>query len=144
VGLFNRAKSKRESGVTLTVLELPAGARVGVVGESHYQDALGKTAKLATVDENGERVFRAILVHEPENEHDPNAIAVWSEVGQIGHLSREAAAEYQPVFAQIARQGSRGGTCTGELHGGTRDKPSYGVVLRLSIPRICLGELQNE
>ena len=144
MGFLDRLAGKRESSVTLTVLELPAGAHVGVVGESHYQDALRKTARLATSDESGERVFRAILVHERENQHDPNAIAVWSEVGQIGHLSREAAAEYQPVFEEIARRRCRGGTCPGVLYGGTPDTPSYRAVLRLSIPRICLDELDDE
>jgi hypothetical protein len=38
---------------------------------------------------------RLALVPEPDNEHDPNAVAIWNEEGtlQVGYVPREAAAE---------------------------------------------------
>jgi hypothetical protein len=38
---------------------------------------------------------RLVLVREPENEHDPNAVAIWNEERtlQVGYVPRELAAE---------------------------------------------------
>jgi hypothetical protein len=38
---------------------------------------------------------RLALVHEPENEHDPNAVAIWNEdrTLQAGYVPRETVAE---------------------------------------------------
>jgi hypothetical protein len=38
---------------------------------------------------------RLALVPEPDNEHDPNAVAIWNEEGtlQVGYVPRETAAE---------------------------------------------------
>src|SRR6266704_4808320 len=38
---------------------------------------------------------RLALVREPENEHDPNAVAIWNEARtvQLGYVPREVAAE---------------------------------------------------
>jgi hypothetical protein len=98
---------------------------------------------LAT-EEDGERVFEAILVAEPDNEYDSNAIAVYSKAGKLGYIPRDEAPDYRPVFEEIARQGCRAGVCTGVLVGGTAEKPFFGVVLRLSDPFSCLGELDGQ
>ena len=139
--VFEVARVSRRS-VSLPV-ELAGGAHVAVVGESFYQGAIAKTAANAPLDEEDPdwRAFRAVLVREPGNEYDPNAIGVYSSFGQVGHLSREAAVEYGHVFEEIARQGADAGACVGLIG---RQDPAlpYGVVLRLSIPRICIEELQ--
>jgi hypothetical protein len=113
-----------------------------VVGESHYQDAIVKTLGFSPLDlmESDRHVFEAVLVREPGNKYDPNAIGVYSSIGQVGHLAREVAVDYGPVFEEIARQGAAAGVCEGLI--GRRDATvPYGIVLRLSIPRICLDEL---
>jgi hypothetical protein len=143
MGLIDRFHGRaRTRRIGLEAVQLAGGAHVSVVGESHYQDAIVKTVSLSPLDllEPDRCVFQAVLVREPRNKYDPNAIGVYSSVGQVGHLSREAAVEYNPVFEEIARQGASAGVCEGLI--GRRDATvPYGIVLRLSIPRICLDEL---
>ena len=139
--LLDRLQSKQAT--TVKAFELPEDSYRAVHGESHYQPALHETAKHAT-EEDGTRVFQAILVAEPDNEFDSNAIAVYSEAGKLGYIPRDDAPDYRPVFEEIARQGCQAGVCTGRLVGGTPGKPSFGVVLRLSDPLSCLEELEKE
>lgn len=138
--LLDRLQTGRST--TVSGLELPGDSHRAVHGESHYQPALHETARLAT-EQDGERVFQAILVAEPDNEYDSNAIAVYSEAGKLGYIPRDDAPDYRPVFEEIARQGCRAGVCEAVLVGGTPNKPSFGVVLRLSDPVSCLGELEE-
>jgi predicted Zn-ribbon and HTH transcriptional regulator len=66
-----------------------------VVGESHYQDVLWRCVG----GDDGERVrcqVEAVLIHEPTNPHDGNAIAVLIEGEVVGYLCREDAAVYLP------------------------------------------------
>ena len=137
MGLFTR----KPRSVQLRVLELAGGAHCAVAGESFYGDAIAKTVKTCRADDEEDRVFRAILVPEPKNEFDANAVGVWSACGQLGHLPRDEAAEYRPLFDEIRRRGFDGGACEAVMRGGTPDKPNIGIVLRLSRPDICLAEL---
>jgi hypothetical protein len=143
MGLLDFFKSKQRS-VKLSVLPLRGDGYCAVVGESHYQEALGGTAGLCSLDENGERVFQAFLVREPDNPYDSNAIAVYSSHGQLGYLSRENAEAYLDVLEELAERGYDGGACDAILRGGTPDKPSYGVVLRLADPDSCYADLIGE
>lgn len=143
MGLIQRFRRRGSlDAIELRAIELAGGAHVAVVGESHYQPAITKTAALSPPDdeEPDRRAFQAVLVREPANKYDPNAIGVYSSVGKVGHLSRDAALEYGPVFDEIARQGGNAGVCVG-LIGRREHTVPYGVVLRLSIPRVCLEEL---
>ena len=123
---------------TLRAVPLPEESRFGIHGESHYQPALRRTAEFAT-----QRRFRAILVAEPDNKHDPNAIAVYSQAGKLGYVPRKKAPACGPVFDEIARQGYEAGVCTGVLYGGYREKPFFGVLLSLSHPDDCLTQLEE-
>jgi len=60
---------------------------VPVAGVSYRPDALP--------DESFDPGRQLSLVREPENEHDPNAIAIWNEARtlQVGYVPRETAAE---------------------------------------------------
>jgi hypothetical protein len=78
---------------------------------------------LAT-EEDGERVFEAILVAEPDNEYDRDAVAVYSAAGKLGYVPRGDARAYAPVFRKIDRQGFRARVCTGLLVGGTPTSPT--------------------
>jgi hypothetical protein len=143
MGLFDRKRGhgRGQQQIELKAIELAGGAHVGIVGESHYQETIIKTAALSLPDEDPDwRMFRAVLVREPNNQFDPNAIGVYSSEGKVGHLSREKAIEYGPVFEEIARQRCDAGACQG-LIGRQDSNHPYGVVLRLSIPEICLAEL---
>jgi hypothetical protein len=72
-----------------------------VVGESFYQEALwafvgGRVSSTDHVRKEGV----ALLHADQHNEHDANAISVWIEGAQVGHLSREDARRYRPgLFA---------------------------------------------
>jgi hypothetical protein len=149
----------RSKSQTATALTLHAGALVHVVGESYRQEVLRSVATRTTdsspflVDVTGDprriaeteldkRWFRAVLVPEPSNEYDRNAVAVHAEgVGQIGYLSREDALEYRPVIAALRNKGALG-TCPAFLIGGTAGKPSYGAILCLSDPEQVLADLR--
>ena len=62
-------------------------------------------------------------------------------VGRIGYLSREAAAQYQPVFKALRSRGYAVGSVPAFLIGGEPGKPSLGVLLCLSSPQKVVKEL---
>ncbi len=140
MGFFSRKSRKVER----SVVELAGGGHCAVAGESFYGAAIARTVSLCWVDEQDDRVFRASLVPEPDNKYDENAVGVWSAMGQIGHLPREDARKYRPLFDEIRRRGYDGGSCEAFMLGGTPDKPNIGIVLRLSAARICLDELRRD
>ncbi len=136
-------KKKRKT-ISLRLIEFCQDGYCAVVGESYYQEALLATSTTCEAGPEGRPTFTAVLVAEPRNPHDPNAIAIYSPHGQLGHLSRENALLYQPVLNEVARLGYDGGACEAYLTGGQPDKPFFGVVLRLAGPSECLVELQDE
>jgi hypothetical protein len=127
--------------IQLSVLELAGGAHCAVAGESYYGEAIAKTVQTCWADDEEDRVFNAILVPEPNNEFDANAVGVWSSCGKLGHLPRDQAVIYRPLFDEIRRRGYDGGACEAVMRGGKADKPNIGIVLRLSRSEICLAEL---
>ncbi|WP_165555907.1 HIRAN domain-containing protein [Kribbella pittospori] len=64
-----------------------------VVGESHYQDALWAICG-ARVGQRVREPIVAVLVPEPQNPYDENAIAVYIGQHVVGYLDRETAAQY--------------------------------------------------
>jgi hypothetical protein len=128
-----------------------------VVGESHRQDVLrrvvtgdsspylddltGRARKIAETEQH--RWFRAALVCEPSNRYDPDAVAVYADgVGRIGYLSRDDAADYQPVFTALRSRGYSVGSVPAFLIGGEPGKPSLGVLLCLSSPQKVIEDLE--
>ena len=77
-----------------------------VVGESFHQPDLWR---LAGARPGGDRVLKdicAVLVAEDDNPYDADAVAVWIDGLQVGHLSRENAQLYRPgLLAQQEAQG---------------------------------------
>jgi hypothetical protein len=129
-------KPLRAGGIGLQVIPLRGGTTVEVVGESFHQDALeeitgGKTENSIYLP------VTAMLVPEPNNPHDRNAIAVEIEGKPVGHLSREGASAYSKLAKQLLRR-SAVGSCAAEIRGGWRrpggDEGYYGVVLDLAPP----------
>ena len=67
-----------------------------IVGESNYQSALNKCYKDPDAYRKGNSVFVDVnLVFETDNPYDPNAVAVISEHGKIGYLSKDNAIRYR-------------------------------------------------
>lgn len=141
--MFRIFKRRRPGTIQLSVVTLSDDGYCAVVGESHYQEALGATSHTCTVGDEGRPTFQAMLLPEPENPYDGNAIAVFSPQGKVGYLSRDTAIEYRRLFAEVMRLGYHGGACDAYLTGGTADKPSFGVVLRLAEPDECILDLAS-
>lgn len=103
-----------------------------VVGESNYQDALiaicGKHTRLGYDGEH-----EAMLVLEPSNAYDPNAVMVTIEGRRVGYLPREQA---KRVGSAMRSAGIERAICDARVQGGWRtnqyDEGHYGV--RLAVP----------
>jgi hypothetical protein len=92
--------------------------------------------------------YKAVLVPEPTNQYERNAIrvALWagSSWRMAGYLSRFDAVRYQPLFAHLATLAS--GTqpaiaCDAAL---TSERGGTGVVLHLGTPGECAAELATD
>jgi hypothetical protein len=94
---------------------------VEIVGESFQADHIRGLRKRY---HDGE--FEIILVPEPNNLYDRNAVAVYVDGGQVGHLSRQMAPAWQPM---IAAANAEGFIVAGvaSIWGGSSDKPNLGV-----------------
>ena len=71
-----------------------------VVGESNYQDDLWHLAGGRSVDRIRCAVT-AVLVPEPDNPHDSNAVKVLVDRRLVGYLSREDAVAYLPGLQRL-------------------------------------------
>ena len=112
-------------GVTAT--DCSGTASLEVVGESHYQDALR-----LVLNDSGPEVH-ALLVPEPENPYDANAVAVWANGHKVGHLGREDAEVFQPIVQNLMDE--LGPIAVGgRVVGGSKDKPSLGIWLDYDPP----------
>ncbi len=73
-----------------------------MVGESHYQEALWRIVG-GIREEHVRHDVHAVLLPEPDNEHDRNSIMVHIDGQLVGYLSRENAVVYGPGLAAIMR-----------------------------------------
>jgi hypothetical protein len=109
-----------------TVIVLEGDALLRVVGTSHYQDVL-----LELAPRQGEEEVRvektALLQPEPDNPHDPNAIAVRIDDRLVGYLSRDENTRWLDVVtsAQIGAEA---------MIAGRQGTGGLGVFLRLPTP----------
>jgi hypothetical protein len=81
------------------------GETLEVVGESYRQDELWAIVKQRPTSARVSERVVAELILEPRNQHDRNAVAVWVRGRQVGYLSREDAAVYQPGVARLSARG---------------------------------------
>jgi hypothetical protein len=111
---------------------LSSDGRLSVVGESHYQAALHSAVggRNAYGWDNAVAV-RAVLVPEPGNKYDRNAVRVDVNGRPVGYLAREDAIRYQPPLLDLQEQG-RSGWCPAFISSG--DIGLYGIWLHLSSP----------
>lgn len=97
-----------------------------VVGESHYFGTLAKCFKASKIDKSGKRSYLIVqLVCENNNKYDKNAVAVVSDFGVVGHLSRDDAVDYRELYAEA--------THTTDAVIVTRDGTKFGVWLDVDL-----------
>lgn len=122
---------------------------VDVVGESNYQADLERVAGGRTRD--GAKVVDhiALLLPEPTNKWDANAVRVFvvpsqgGNAGLGGYLSREEAVVYRPVIDRLAALG-RLTMCHASLKGGWGRGISFGVTLWIGPPWSLMAELDRD
>lgn len=105
---------------------------VNVAGESHYQEALQEltgTDGTAEVRQDAE----AVLVPEPANPHDRNAVMVQIDGRLVGYLPSAAAVAYGPAIAAVEERG-RSAACEAMIAGRGGEPSALGVFLRLPKP----------
>lgn len=79
--------------------------QVEVVGTHAYQPAIAGLFPEGLREENRDLRTRAILVPEPANPYDPNAVMVQVAGNLVGYLSREDAVTYGPAIRRIEGRG---------------------------------------
>ena len=90
---------------TLTATVYTGDETLEVVGESHYQEALWQIVGGHRA-EHVRHPVNAVLVPEPDNPYDHNAIAVRVEGLLVGYLSREDAVRYRPGVLRLMEAGN--------------------------------------
>jgi hypothetical protein len=107
MGLFGRFRAARLSGAGEPETRSPRPATMvsaylhggdddlEIVGEASYQDSLWALCGGSKGDRIRHKIV-AVLVPEPGNPHDPNAISVQIDGKLVGYLAREAATQYLP------------------------------------------------
>ncbi len=78
---------------------LPGDVEVQVAGESHHKEVILAAQLGASPD--GPLV--AVLVPEPTNAYDSNAIAVYVHGGHVGYLPAEVAGRVRPALSEFAQ-----------------------------------------
>lgn len=76
-----------------------------VVGESRYEIELKKVVRRHGGGQEGEIFTTAVLLPEPTNPYDPNAVAVTVDQLTVGYIPREKALDYSPLLKRLAHQG---------------------------------------
>lgn len=85
---------------TVTATVYTGDETLEVVGESHYQDALWEIVG-GHRSEHVRHPVRAVLIPDPTNAYDKNAIEVQIQGSLVGFLSREAAVRYLPGLLRL-------------------------------------------
>jgi len=136
------------------LFEPPDGARVDVEGTEAYQDTLEMIGGRRTADGMRDLDHLAILLPEPTNPDDADAIRVVilpskprRNAGKVGYLSREDATRYRPIIDRLAALG-KVTVCRASLEGGSDrgsgDDSPIGVMLRLGTVADCEAELAQD
>lgn len=103
-----------------------------VIGESHYQKHLKSIAGKHGKDSANREVI-ALLLPEPKNPYDKNAIRVFIEENLVGYLAKENAKLFLSRLEAINLQKTAPTTCNAKIMGGfikeNGEKASYGVLL---------------
>lgn len=98
--------SKSSSMVQFRLWSRGSWPQIDVVGESHHESEIRSLFPASLPSEGGHSVeTTAILVPEPKNQFDTNAVAVHVEGKHVGYLAREDSAKYAPMLSALIGQG---------------------------------------
>jgi hypothetical protein len=123
-------------------IELFGNRDVAIVGTSHRQDVLRRIAGDA-LKRREHVAFTALIVPEPENPHDSNAIAVVADgLGPVGYFGRRDAVRYRAMAAELLRRGAVA-TCEAFLTGGWSDEAPIGVRLEIEGPEDTAQQVRS-
>lgn len=102
--------------------------RIPVVGLPYHQAAVRDTVK--AVPSGGE--MDAVLLPEPSNPHDPNAVAVYTSGGKVGYLPSDVARVLQPALTRLsaAHRGQPAG-CPAIVSAAANGKPQITLMTDL-------------
>jgi HIRAN domain len=90
-----------------------------VVGEANYQDNLWRIVGATSSPNDRVRMeVYAVLVAEPDNPYDANAISVWVKGLKVGYLSREDARRYRPGLLALEQKHGQPIALAGAIVGG--------------------------
>lgn len=138
MALFRRKAAARTASYEVSVRVYTGDVPLDVKGESHYQDNLATIAGPKTEDGYNLPV-NAVLVREPDNEYDTNAIAVYATTrdGQqsarhVGYVAAEVAEDLAPILDRKRREGETvalEGHIRGGWDRGGGDTGHYGIAL---------------
>jgi collagen type III alpha len=112
-----------------------------VAGESHHSQAIRNLFGRQYGPGGAEIEVKAQLIPEPDNPHDPNAVAVRCGGATVGYLPRDDAARYAPVFNALVAQGMAP-EVTARVWGGERSDYSYDRRGRLVESKRFVGSVQ--
>jgi hypothetical protein len=109
--------------------------RFPIVGESHYQLEIEAIAGGRSEDGARNILVDAVLIPEPNNPYDPNAVAVKNENRTVGYLSRDTA----KLFCRaLEASGFEIVSCEAVINGGwdrgPDDRGHFGVRLNAALP----------
>lgn len=140
-----QGQSTAASSQQWQMVRLAGDGRVSVVGEANYQPALRAAAggrSVAPGDFENAIPVHAVVIPEPSNPYDQNAVRVEVNRNTVGYLPRDLAEEYQPVLLNLVQQGQLG-WCSGRVMDGERGL--YGIWLHLASPdRVVCANLAED
>ncbi|MGH2941032.1 MAG: hypothetical protein ACRDPE_23270 [Solirubrobacterales bacterium] len=118
--------------------------RVAAVGESFYQPALLAACGARRGEEVGFECI-AILIAEPDNPYDSNAVRVEVEGRQVAHLSRADAVAYRAAVQEAAASGVLI-ACPAFIagRGASGETPDLGIFLHLPPPELALTTVRRD
>jgi hypothetical protein len=129
-------------------------AVVQVVGEAYRQSSVARARQPGPNDlppglpAPPAGYFKAMLIAEPSNQYDSNAIAVYLWAGgawsQAGYLSRQDASAYQPLFRHLARSAGVSPPGIACDAASVSERGGIGMVLHLGTPGECIAELVTD
>jgi HIRAN domain/Zinc finger found in FPG and IleRS len=124
MGLLDRLRGGRRPSVSEPNAAAPASVcllggqeDLEIVGELAYQAVLWQLCR-GTVGDRIRCDIVAVLVPEPANPHDPNAIAVQIDGHVVGYLARAMAQEYLPGLRDVMAKRSAYVALRGVIVGG--------------------------